>query len=302
MGAVYAAHDARLDREVAVKVSVAPAPGSELDERLRRESRILARLEHPGIVPVHDAGALSDGRLFYVMKLVRGETLASHARPHQNEPATLAIFERIVDAVAFAHAAGVIHRDLKPSNVMIGPYGDVLVVDWGAARVLGPVAASPAAGSAETPSSRSTTDRTSPGTRVGTPGFMSPEQARGSADVGPASDVYSLGALLFWLLSGEAPEGPREEAARRFAELAPRPPRRLRAITLKCLSARPPDRYRDAAALAEDLARYRTGAAVEAHRETPTDRLRRFATNYRGAILLVLAYLVMRTVFAFLVR
>ncbi len=185
MGTVYVARDTLLDRDVAVKVSNAPSPGAGLDQRLRQEAQVLARLEHPGIVPVHDAGLLDDGRLFYVMKLVRGETLAAHISRLQDEAALLGVFERVTETMAFAHTAGVVHRDLKPSNVMVGRFGEVLVLDWGVAKVLA-------------------TDALA-GTRVGTPGFMSPEQARGEGATGTASDVFALGALLFWMLTGEIP-------------------------------------------------------------------------------------------------
>src|SRR4029079_8496139 len=103
----------------------------DLEARLKREALVLATLEHTGIVPVHDAGVLEDGRAFYVMKLVHGETLERHARTLTGEAARLGVFERIVETVAFAHAAGVVHRDLKPSNVMVGRFGEVLVLDWG---------------------------------------------------------------------------------------------------------------------------------------------------------------------------
>ena len=141
MGAVYAAHDTVLDREVAIKVSNAIAPATGLDARLREEAQVLARLEHPGIVPVHDAGVQDDGRIFYVMKLVRGDTLAAHLPGLSGEASKLAILERVVDTVAFAHSAGIVHRDLKPANVMIGSFGEVLVLDWGVAKIMGTPAA-----------------------------------------------------------------------------------------------------------------------------------------------------------------
>jgi serine/threonine protein kinase len=133
MGTVYLAHDSRLDREVALKVVQLPEGTGDLD-RLLLEARVLARLEHPGIVPVHDAGPLPDGRAFYAMKHVRGYGLDEYARTALL-PERLRAFERICEAVAFAHAHGVIHRDLKPENVMVGPFGEVLVMDWGVAKV-----------------------------------------------------------------------------------------------------------------------------------------------------------------------
>ena len=157
MGSVYAARDEQLGREVAIKVSNAAAPADDLDQRLRQEARVLARLEHPGIVPVHDAGLLDDGRWFYVMKLVRGETLADHAASLEHEAARLVVFERVAETVAFAHAAGIVHRDLKPSNVMVGQFGEVLVLDWGVARVLARAEAEKAASARDrrSPSGRS---------------------------------------------------------------------------------------------------------------------------------------------------
>jgi serine/threonine protein kinase len=135
MGIVYAAHDRVLRREVAIKV-LNEVGAEAAVERLLAEAQILARLEHPGIVPVHDAGALADGRVFYVMKLVRGDRLdAAIAARTLNE--RLDIFLRICEAVAFAHAHGIVHRDLKPENVMLGPFGEALVMDWGVAKVAG---------------------------------------------------------------------------------------------------------------------------------------------------------------------
>jgi serine/threonine protein kinase len=283
MGTVYAAHDRRLDREVAIKVSNGVVAASDLEARLRQEARVLARLEHPGIVPVHDAGELDDGRWFYVMKYVRGETLPQHAATLAGEAAILGLFARIVDTVAFAHAAGVVHRDLKPSNIMVGAFGEVLVLDWGVAKILGAAEAS--------------------GLRVGTPGFMPPELDRGEAAAsGPAADVYSLGALLYWLLTGAEAPSSADAVARGLAARQPKPSRRLRAIVARSLADAPADRYVDARALAADLARYRDGVAVEAHPESALERAGRFVQRYQTFVLLVVAYLVMRALFAWLPR
>ncbi|HUF48985.1 MAG TPA: serine/threonine-protein kinase [Vicinamibacterales bacterium] len=307
MGTVYAARDELFGRDVAIKVSHAARPDSGLEARLRREAGVLATLEHPGIVPVHDSGTLEDGRRFYVMKLVRGETLAEHAARLTSEAAILTVVERIVDTVAFAHAARVVHRDLKPSNVMVGRFGEVLVLDWGVAKVVGqpPVVDTPPDhASVDTTGLEAVpADATHADTRIGTPGYMSPEQADGrSARAGPAADVYSLGALIFWLLTRQIPPGPVEAATARLRAVAPAVPKRLRAIVLRCLAPDPDRRYPDAAALADDLARYRAGQPVMAHRETWLDRLVHWLATYRTAILLVLAYLVMRTLFAFATR
>lgn len=262
MGTVYAALDERLGRQVAIKVSNAAAPKTALDARLRQEAEVLASLEHPGIVPVHDAGVLDDGRLFYVMKLVRGETLDTHTARVDGEAALLGLFERLVQTVAFAHTRRVIHRDLKPSNVMVGSFGEVLVLDWGVAKVLG---------NAESD------------VRVGTPGFMAPEQMRGDdAAVGPTADVHALGALLSWMLKAASIE----------------PTRRLRAIAQKCQAADPARRYADASELAADLALYRAGVPVGAYQESKLEQLGQWVRKYQTFILLIAVYLLMRAAFA----
>ena len=133
MGTVYVVQDSELGRRVALKVL--DVQDAEVEDRLRREARVLARLEHPGIVPVHDVGRLSDGRAFYTMKLVEGERLDLYAQREVSLLERLRVFLRIAEAVAFAHARGVLHRDLKPQNVMIGSFGEVLVLDWGLAKV-----------------------------------------------------------------------------------------------------------------------------------------------------------------------
>jgi serine/threonine protein kinase len=167
MGAVYAAQDVELDREVAIKVS---------GERLRDEARILAQLEHPSIVPVHDEGVLPDGRRYYVMKRVRGARLDAWASGDASIGERLRLFERICEAIAFAHARGILHRDLKPQNVMVGEFGEALVMDWATGAV------------------------------TGTPGYMAPEQARGDGAADVRTDVYGLGAVLAALLRGAAPK------------------------------------------------------------------------------------------------
>ncbi len=172
MGSVYRVHDQTLDREVALKVLTVDG-GARAVERLRAEARILAGLEHPGIVPVHDAGLLADGRPYYAMKLVRGVRLDAFARANPGRGALLRAFESLCEAIAFAHERGVWHRDLKPENVMVGDFGEVLVLDWGVGD-------------------------------VGTPGFMAPEQATGEG-VDQRSDVHGLGRILETLLPADAP-------------------------------------------------------------------------------------------------
>jgi serine/threonine protein kinase len=200
MGTVYIARDRVLDRDVAVKVlDVADQKGSRA-ARLRREAAILARLDHPGIVPVHDAGTLEDGRTFYVMKLVKGRRLDELIRDRLPLANRLTVFGRILDAVAFAHAHDVVHRDLKPENVMAGGFGEVYVMDWGVAQD----GADPEA------------------VVVGTPGFMAPEQALAHG-VDPRADIYALGVLLALVAGEEAPAPLRAIAAKaRHADAAGR--------------------------------------------------------------------------------
>src|SRR5690349_16904320 len=190
MGTVYLAEDRELDRLVAIKVINTPDITDDLRERMIREARIIARLEHPGIVPVHDAGTLPDGRIFYAMKFVRGLRLDEYASQGASLNDRLRKFQAVCDAVAFAHAHGVIHRDLKPQNIMIGSFGEVLVLDWGVAKTNSEFQ------SVKNPY-QSVANQTLDGTVIGTRDYMSPEQARGEIDqLDERTDVYSLGAVL----------------------------------------------------------------------------------------------------------
>ncbi len=184
MGVIYEAEDVELQRRVAIKVLASELASDDAVERMRAEARTMARLEHPGIVPLHDVGLLADGRLWYAMKLVRGRRLDElHATPAE----LLRVFLRICEAVSFAHANGIVHCDLKPENVMLGDFGEVLVMDWGVARAAGAKSASIA----------------------GTRGFMAPEQEQGTAAIDASTDVFALGALLRAIL----PKLPRPLAA-----------------------------------------------------------------------------------------
>ena len=291
MGTVYSALDRELGREVAIKIPNGLA-ASGLERRLQQEARVLARLEHPGIVPIHDAGRLADGRLFYVMKRVRGRTLREQLSSIPDLTERLRIFERICEPVAFAHDAGVIHRDLKPDNVMIGPFGEVMVMDWGVAKQLDAGATDAAAEAA--PRHGPVTEA---GTVIGTPGFMPPEQARGEGEaVDLRADVFSLGAMLHLLLTGTepAPDGDPPASMRERRDI----PKPLRAICARALDPEPSGRYPSVTAMADDIARFRSGQAVSAHRESPFERIARLARSYQVAILLVLGYIIMRVAVA----
>jgi eukaryotic-like serine/threonine-protein kinase len=283
MGTVYRAFDRTLEREVAVKVLRSGLADPAAAARLGREARILARLEHPGLVPVHDAGLLPDGRVFYVMKLVRGERLERVAQSVSSAD-LLRLFLRICETVGFAHAQGVIHRDLKPSNVMVGSFGEVLVLDWGIARLTrGTGAVAEPAGASPLAASSDPAD-TAPGTVLGTPGFMAPEQAEGRHDLVDArTDVFALGAILRALLRPEAGSG----------QVAPP----LVSIWSRAMAPEPEHRYPSAAALAADITRYLDGEPVLAHRESILERAGRVFRKYQTAIVLVLTYLLIRFVF-----
>jgi serine/threonine protein kinase len=292
MGTVYLATDELLGREVAIKIPNS-VDGAGLDRRLVTEARALATLEHPGIVPVHDAGRLADGRSFYVMKRVDGRTLQEHLATIADPTERLRIFERLCEPVAFAHARGVIHRDLKPDNVMIGAFGEVMVMDWGVAKTVG--SRESAVGS-HSRQSQSAVDRpTADGTVIGTLGFMAPEQAQGRAVVDERADVYGLGAILFLLLTDDVPAADVNPAAALRTRHVARP---LAAICARALAAEPAARYQSVAALRQEVARYRAGLTVDAYRETAVERAARFVRTYRTAILLVLSYIVMRAAVA----
>jgi len=300
MGVVYAAEDENLRRRVALKVLDIPGTDGDLANRLIREARVLAALEHPGIVPVHDVGTLADGRVFYTMKFVEGRRLDQYIELVASVPDRLRIFLRICDAVAFAHARRVLHRDLKPANIMVGPFGEVLVMDWGLAKILrGQVSnaareADPEATVFDKPKQPATAGDatelsvvTGHGTVMGTPGYMSPEQTRGDVEhLDARSDIYSLGALLRFLLTGR-PEIASSPAGRRLDKS-------LLAICAKSTAAAPADRYPNVPEMALDVSRYLDGLAVDAHRESVFEKAGRFYRRYRFFILLIAAYLAMR--------
>jgi eukaryotic-like serine/threonine-protein kinase len=299
MGVVYAALDEMLDRRVALKVLDVPVADGDLVRRLNREARVLARLEHPGIVPVHDVGTLADGRVFYAMKFVEGQRLDKHIEAVTSLPDRLRLFLRICDAVAFAHARGVLHRDLKPANVMVGAFGEVLVMDWGLAKILREQSAGvdeedPEAtilhvpGSSDSPvDTTEGTQVTGQGTVLGTPGYMSPEQARGDvAHLDERSDIFSLGALLRFLFTPPATAN---------SHLRWRRDKALEAICTKATESDPSSRYASVSDLSADVSRYLDGLPVSARKESFPDKAARFYRRYTVPILLIAAYLIVRT-------
>jgi serine/threonine-protein kinase len=287
MSTVFLAQDPELGRRVALKVLDVPDESGELAERLVQEAQVLARLEHPGIAPVHEVGRLADGRVFYAMKYVEGPRLDAYAASGASISDRLRAFQRIAEAVAFAHDRGVLHRDLKPENVMVGPFGEVLVMDWGLAKVLARPAAEERAGMAGiAPALRSPQSTTTGhGAVLGTPGYMSPEQARGAiAEIDARSDVFALGAVLRFLLAGSAPDAAAPSS----------PPKPLLAICAKAMHDDKEQRYPSALALNADVARYLDGSRVEAHPEGLAHKAARVYRNHKIAFWLIVGYLVVR--------
>jgi serine/threonine protein kinase len=300
MGVVYAALDETLGRRVALKVLDVTVADSDFARRLNREARVLARLEHPGIVPVHDVGTLSDRRVFYTMKFVEGQRLDKHIEAVTSLPDRLRLFLRVCDAVAFAHARGVLHRDLKPANVMVGAFGEVLVMDWGLAKILREqsadlpeddpeatiLCAPKAAGTAA--EATQATQVTGQGTVLGTPGYMSPEQSRGDIDhVDERSDIFSLGAVLRFLCAHPATQPNQSSTWRRD--------KALEAICVKATETDRSKRYASVPELSADVSRYLDGLPVSACKETIFDKAARFYRRYTVPILLIAAYLIARS-------
>ncbi|MFT5679403.1 MAG: WD40 repeat protein/tRNA A-37 threonylcarbamoyl transferase component Bud32 [Myxococcota bacterium] len=291
MGRVIAVLDQRLRRRVALK-EVDHRTGGSADEnaRLAREAWITAQLEHPGIVPVYDAGFTDEGRLFYTMRLIQGRSLAEVLGETAGLADRLRLLRPFLDAcqaVAYAHSLGIVHRDIKPANIMIGEFGETQVVDWGLARP----SDSPRGErwrSVVLPTSDPV--RSVQGEVAGTPAYMSPEQASGEpAD--ERSDVWGLGAVLYEVLTGRPPfvgadsgevlKQLRTRPPEPILTLAPEAPAELIAITRRALHRDPEERYTTARALAADVVRYIDGRTVRAYDYTPTDHLRRFLTAWR---------------------
>lgn len=303
VGRVLLGFDQRIGREVAIKEMLDQAANEDmaLNARFLREARITGRLEHPGIVPVYDLGVKQSGAPYYVMRLVRGDTLAKALKECNSEPLAehalsrrLALLDRLIDvceALAYAHSKGVVHRDIKPGNIVLGPFGETIVLDWGLAKV---------ENEAETPLPAShphshDADLTQFGDILGTPAYMAPEQADPEiGEIDARSDVFALGCILYYLLNGRPPlQGNADQILSQLVSAAPMPdarnpklaaPAELIAICNKALSKRQSLRFKDAGALAEELRAFRDGRLVNTYAYTRGELLRRFIARNKLAL------------------
>ena len=301
MGRIRVAKDRRLDRSVAIKEVLRDS--GDLARRFEREARLTARLQHPSIVAVHEAGRWSSGASFYAMPYIEGESLDEVLGRTASLEDRLALVPHVLavaDAMAYAHRHKIIHRDLKPKNVMIGPFGETIVIDWGLAKDLDD--GSDAAG-ADAPSSAGTVH----GAVLGTPAYMAPEQAHGP-NVDERADAYALGAILYEVLSGSPPyRGASADDV--LAQVRSCPPPALRtlvpgvpvdlaAIVAKAMARDPAERYPSARELADDLRRFQTGLLVTARHHSTAERLLRWMRRHRVILASAAAVLAITAVVA----
>ncbi len=326
IGVVFVALDSELHREVALK-QIQPQHADDPGSRARFlvEAEVTGRLEHPGVVPVYGLGRDPQGRPYYAMRFVRGQSLKEaigefhradlqpERDPAERALALRGLLRRFIDvcnAIDYAHSRSIIHRDLKPANILLGPYGETLVVNWGLAKIVGgdDLDPHPADDSAAPPVGASPSGETVEGTAIGTPQYMSPEQSEGRPEqIGPASDIYSLGATLYCLLTGKPPLEEAEDIEAMLARLRsgaitpprranPRVPRALEAIVLKAMALMPGDRYRSPRALAEEVERWLADEAVSAWREPFWERSRRWMRRRRTTMAVIAATVLASTV------
>lgn len=309
MGIVFQARQLALNRLVALKVITAKHASSEDVARFQREVEITARLEHPGVVPVYSLTEDSDGLPSYAMRLIEGESLqvainrfhAADQAPCETGQRRLALrqllgyFLDVCNTIAYAHSRGIIHRDVKPANVMLGKYGEVVVVDWGLGKAVGrgPAEQSQEGGTMRLKVAPQGPETTVPGETIGTPAFMSPEQAQG-LEVKQGSDIFSLGATLYYLLTNRAPftgknshEIVRNVQASRFPlprEIQKDVSRPLEAICLRAMARQPQDRYESVRALADDVEKWLADEPISAYREPWSQKVLRWGRQRRTLV------------------
>ncbi|MCE9576899.1 MAG: serine/threonine protein kinase [Deltaproteobacteria bacterium] len=288
MGKILAAYDRELGRPVAIKVLLRAG----LRARFARETRLTARLQHPAIVSLLDAGTWRGGEPYYAMQLVPGRSLDQVIAAAATSAARLALVphvQAVADALAYAHEQRIVHRDLKPHNVLVGAFGETVVIDWGLAKILGEV--EPREGDGD--GGDRDAAMTAAGDVLGTPAYMAPEQAAGDA-VDARADVYAIGALAYHVLTGAPPyqgkssrevlEAVQREPPAPLPSREPGLPADLVAIVARAMARDPGERYRDAGALASDLRRFAAGQLVGAHRYSAGELVRRWVRRHRGAV------------------
>ena len=310
LGEVFVALDGELNREVALKeIQARHADNADSRARFLLEAEVTGRLEHPGIVPVYGLGCYADGRPYYAMRFIKGQSLQDAAgRFHADaglkaDPGKrtlelrglLGRFVAVCNAIAYAHSKGILHRDLKPANVMLGNYGETLVVDWGLAKSLGAREEETTGGSVTLRLSAAESGLTQYGSVLGTPQYMSPEQATGRLEeLGPASDVYGLGATFYHLLTGQAPfaAGNVQVVLKRVCrgefppprQIEPSVPAALEAICLRAMACKPEERYASAKVLADEVEHWLGDEPVAAYAEPLWLRLGRWRRRHPGLV------------------
>jgi serine/threonine protein kinase/WD40 repeat protein len=305
LGRILKAHDNRLKRPVALKEILTPSPIAKA--RFLREAMLTARLEHPAIVPLHEAGRWPSGEPFYAMKLVSGRPLDKvllEAKTLDERLALLPYLLAVCEAIAYAHSQRIIHRDLKPANVLVGSFGETVVIDWGLAKDLNAgdgeqgtgneSEGEPIAQPSSTPNPSSSGQLTVAGSIMGTPAYMPPEQAAG-LPTDERADVYSLGAMLYHLLAGAPPFKAESlhqlllmvslEQPQALQKRQPNAPPDLITIVEKAMAKEPGERYKTAQGLAEDVRKFQTGQLVGAHRYSTAELFRRWLKRHQAAVL-----------------
>jgi WD40 repeat protein len=286
VGRIIEAHDELLGRRIAVK-QLLRTIGTHDAARFVREAMLTARLQHPAIVPVYDAGVRASGEPYFAMPLVQGSSLhdaIAATRTLDDRLALLPHVQAVADAIAYAHEQGIVHRDLKPANVLVGAFGETAVIDWGLAKEMrGETADEERAATEPAAALELPVALTATGAVLGTPAYMAPEQARGEQAT-ERSDVYAIGAILFELLTGRAPHRTLGESPPAIESIEPGAPRDLVAIVARAMAAAPESRYPSARELAADLRRFATGQLVGARRYSAWALLQRWLRRHRVTV------------------